>query len=263
MLAAFEDVCFSFPSREVLRGVTLQVRPGRVTALLGPNGAGKTTLLRLLLGTLQPSSGRVSIEGRSPGEYGANQMARRIAYVPQQTPMGFAFRVEQIVLMGRSPHTSAMGFERPHDREAVEKAMALTEVTAFADRTLSELSGGECQRVILARALAQEPQLILLDEPTSFLDLKHQLALYSLLVELAHERGLGILCISHDVNLSAQFADEVAMLHEGRILASGPPGEVITRSRIETVYDVPVRVEAGPDGRPFIRLSAPWGSRSG
>ena len=241
-------------AQPVLRGADLTARPGRLTCLLGPNGSGKTTLLRCLLGQLRPSGGSIVVDGRNVGAYGPRQLARLIAYVPQFPTSAFAFTVRQIVLMGRFAHGGALGIAGRQDRAVAEEAMKMTQTLHLADRTLEELSGGEAQRVMIARALAQQPWIVLLDEPTSHLDLRNQLLIYRMMGRLAHDWGVAVVCVSHDINVASRFADELVLMRDGRVVAAGPPVETIRADVLEATYDVPVELLAAPDGGvPLVR----------
>jgi len=248
------DLDFAYAAgAPVLRGLSLEVARGRFVGLLGPNGSGKTTLLRILLGLLAPASGEVRIAGLRPADYPPGALARRVAYVPQATSSVLAFTVLETVLMGRSPHTGALGFEGAADWHAARQALRLTDTERFAERHLEDLSGGERQRVVIARALAQQPDLILLDEPTAFLDIKHQQAIHRLLGRLRDEQGMTVLCVSHDLNLASAYADDVVLISDGRVVAAGMPAEVLRTDVLETVYETRVRVEFDEaSGRPYV-----------
>ncbi|MBM4081278.1 MAG: heme ABC transporter ATP-binding protein [Planctomycetes bacterium] len=246
------QLTFSYNLRPVLDGVELTVGRGEFVGLLGPNGSGKTTLLRLLSRVLRPKSGRVCIEGRDLAHMPQAEIARIVAVVPQETALVFPFTVAEVVLMGRSPHLGLLAFEREKDVEIARQAMAQTDTLSFADRYLHELSGGEKQGVIIARALAQEPKILLLDEPTAFLDIKHQISVYELLVRLNRECGLTILAVSHDLNLAAQYCQRLVLLKQGKVFAGGPPAQVVTAENIRQVYEAEVTVEKNP------RTGAPW-----
>jgi len=243
------------PGAPVLAGLSFDVGRGRLVNLLGPNGSGKTTLLRILVGLLAPAEGEVRLAGIALADYPRGALARRIAYVPQETASAAAFTVLETVLMGRSPHTGALGFETPADWYAAREALRLTETEAFAERSLDELSGGERQRVVIARAIAQEADLVLLDEPTAFLDIKHQHAIYGLLARLVAERGLTAVCVSHDLNLAAAYADDLVLLAAGRVAARGTPAEVLRPEVLRPVYETPLEVRIDEvTGRPYVLL---------
>ncbi|MFO8014377.1 MAG: ABC transporter ATP-binding protein [Phycisphaerae bacterium] len=241
------------PGDPVLSGLSMTARAGRLTAVLGPNGSGKTTLLKVLVGLLAPSAGQVRLAGRPLASWPRADLARRLAYVPQETLAAVGFTVRETVLMGRSPHVGALGFESDADWRAAREALRLTETERFAERDLADLSGGERQRVIVARALAQEPDCVLLDEPTSFLDIRHQHGIYGLLRHLVGEEGKTVVTVSHDLSLAAAYADDVVLLARGEVAAAGTPGEVIRPEVLEPVYETPVQVRTDETtGRPFV-----------
>jgi iron complex transport system ATP-binding protein len=240
---AVRDVEFAYPrGAAVLQGVSLSVERGRLACLLGPNGSGKTTLLKVLVGLLRPLKGEVRLAGIPIARYPRGALARRVAYVPQETLSAVGFTVLETVLMGRSPHTGALGFEVARDWFAAREALRQTDAEAFTERSLEELSGGERQRVIIARALAQEPDVMLLDEPTAFLDIRHQHAIYGLLRRLVKEKDLTVICASHDLNLAAAYADILILLSRGRVAAAGGPEEVMRPEVLAAVYETPVEV---------------------
>lgn len=229
-------------SRDVLQGLSVTVRAGEVLALVGPNGAGKSTLLGALAADLSAAEGVVRIHGRPAGEWTAPELALRRAVLPQSAALSFPFTVEEVVRMGRAPHAAASPAE---DDLAVAEAMALTEVTDFAVRPFSALSGGERARVALARVLAQRAPLLLLDEPTAALDLKHQ----ELVLRVCRERaraGEAVVVVLHDLGLAAAYAHRVAILRAGRVAADGPPGEVFSEGLLSEVYQQPVDVLSHP-----------------
>ena len=234
--------------KPVLKGIDLTAAPGRLTCILGPNGSGKTTLLRCLLGWLKPSAGRIDLEGRSIGKYSPKAMARKLGYVPQIPASAFAFPVRELVLMGRFAHAGALGLAGEQDVQVAGLAMEMTGTLEFAARTLEELSGGEAQCVMIARALAQQPSVMLLDEPTSHLDIRNQLNIYKLMQRLAHEWRMAVVCVSHDVNLAGRFADELVLMRDGALIASGSPKEVIRRDVLERAYEVDIELLL-PEGR--------------
>lgn len=243
------DVSFAYrPDRPVLRDVSFTASAGELLAVLGPNGSGKTTLLKCLLRLLRPAAGEILMDGRALPDHSTAELARLTAYVPQQSQSAFAFTVRQIVMLGRTPHLGALGFETDLDHRVVDAAMEMTGVAGFADRTLDELSGGEAQCVMIARAIAQQPCVMLLDEPTSHLDVRNQLAIYRMMRRLAHDWGLAVVCVSHDVNLAARFADKLVLMRDGRVAAAGPPDDVLRADVLESVYDVRVALIDDPDG---------------
>jgi iron complex transport system ATP-binding protein len=244
-----EGVEFAYePDRPVLRGVSFTAAADKLACLLGPNGSGKTTLLRCLLGRLRPRAGSILLDGRPLSRYSRRGLARMMAYVPQFPQSAFAFTVRELVLMGRYAHTGVLGMAGEQDRKVAELAMKMTDTADFAARTLDELSGGEAQGVMIARALAQQPQVCLLDEPTSHLDIRNQLKIYRMMQRLAHDWKTAVVCVSHDVNLAARFADELTLMREGRVVASGPPAEVIRQDILRETYGVEVELVPAPGG---------------
>lgn len=237
------DVSVRFPgaSGSAAQEVDVHVSPGEVVGLVGPNGAGKSTMLRVLSGLLPPTSGQVTLDGRSLASYGRRGIARRVAVVAQAPEVPAGFRVTELVNMGRAPHVGLLGGFRRRDEEAVRRAMEVTETTAFSDRTVETLSGGELQRVVFARALAQEPGFLLLDEPTSHLDLRYQVDLLRNAKAQARA-GLGVLLVIHDLNLAARACDRLVLLDAGRVVATGTPAEVLQADRLSAVFRAPVAV---------------------
>lgn len=247
------ELCFGYGNKTVLRDVSLQVHRGEFVAIIGPNGSGKTTLLKLLTRVLRPQRGRIALEGHDYAHISARQLARRIAVAPQETPVLFPFSVTEVVLMGRAPYLPAFGFETHEDLEQARRAMEQTDVLHLADRAIGSLSSGEKQRAIIARALAQQPEILLLDEPTSSLDIKHQIDVYELLTGLNAANGLTVVIVSHDLNMAAQYARRMVLLREGTLYRDGPPGEVITRESIRKVYGAEVAIEyRGEERTPFV-----------
>jgi iron complex transport system ATP-binding protein len=252
-IARLEGVRLRRNGSEILSGLDLRVEEGEFVGLLGANGAGKTTALRVLSGVLRPDAGRVLVDGKVVRDLSPRALARILAVVPQETATAFPFLVEEIVLMGRSPHLGRLAFEGERDRRIAEAAMRDTQTLGLARREIGSLSGGERQRVLIARALAQEPRLLLLDEPTSFLDLRHRVELFRLLERLNRERGLTVLTVSHDLNLSARSCRRLVLLREGRVLRQGPPEEVLEEATLREAYGIDVRVVRHPDtGIPHV-----------
>lgn len=238
----------SFDSRTVLDDLTFEVGSGEFFIIIGPNGSGKTTLLKLMAGLLPLKSGRISLQSKNIADYTAKSLARRMAYVPQNVPVQFPFTVTQIVLMGRSPHLGVLGFEGEDDLQLAYDAMKITDVARLADRRLDQLSGGEQQRVFIARAICQQPEIMLLDEPTAALDLSHQVRLMDLLEQFIAEQGVTIVMVSHDLNMAAMYADQLLLISEGRIARNGPPEKVIDYDLLERVYGCKLVVDQSPLG---------------
>lgn len=259
--AAFtaKHLSFRYPraERRALDDVCLAVPAGAFYAVLGPNGSGKSTLLRLLLGALAPDAGEVVITGRPAADWSRRELARHIGVVPQGEETAFPIRVRELVALGRYPHLGYWRPEGPRDRDAVEEAMRRCDVLAFADREVSTLSGGERQLARIARALAQQPRALVLDEPTAALDVRHEMAIFELLARLAAEDGVTVLIVTHNLNLAARFATGILLLDRGRAAAEGPPEAVLTRETLEAVYQWPLTIQphAGPgpdEGAPQV-----------
>jgi iron complex transport system ATP-binding protein len=239
------DLVVSRGGRTVLDGVDLTVEGGRFLGLVGPNGAGKTTLLRTIDGSLVPDAGVVEVDGRPVGDLSSREQSRLVATVPQDASVAFDFPVRETVAMGRTPHVGRFERRSEADRRAVEDAMARTSVAGFADRPVTEVSGGERQRVLIARAVAQDTPVVLLDEPTASLDINHQVRTLELVRDLTAAGRTAVAAI-HDLNLAAHYCDELALLGEGRVLATGPPDEVLTEDRLERAFGASAVVSRHP-----------------
>lgn len=237
---------FAYAERPVLHGVTLELAAGQLAALVGPNGSGKTTLLRLLDGILRPTRGVVELEDQDLRRIPARALARRLALVPQDRRAAFGFTVREMVMLGRTPYARALAGPSRTDRRIVEEMLRLTGTAFMADRLYSALSGGEQQRVAITMALAQEPQVLLLDEPTVHLDINHQVEVLELVRRLNRERGLSVLATMHDLNLAALYFDRVFMIQNGCLVAQGTPTEVLTAERIQAVFHARVAVQPHP-----------------
>ncbi len=237
----------------LLRNVELAVAPGEFLGIIGPNGSGKTTLVRALARSLKPMAGRVLLEGRDIWEVPPREFARKVAVVSQDTQVGY-MKVEEYVLLGRIPHYRPFQFlETSRDLEVAREAMELTGVAHLRDRLLEEMSGGERQLVMLARALAQEPRLLLLDEPTAHLDIAHQVAVLDLVRRLKEDLGLTLVVVLHDLNLASEYSDRLMLMKGGGVRALGTPGEVVKEDLLREVYGVDVVVQEHPfSGRPYV-----------
>jgi len=243
------DAGYRIGRAEILAGVDLDIRYGEVLSLVGPNGAGKSTLLGLVAGDLAPSSGTVRLEGRPVSSWSPRELARVRGVLLQSNAVAFSFTAREVAEMGRAPWSSSTEAE---DERAVASALAETDALALADRTFPSLSGGERARVSLARVLAQHTRILLLDEPTAALDLRHQEDVLRIARELA-AAGRAVVAVLHDLSLASAYGDQVAMLDRGRLVALGTPAEVFTAERVEAVYGAGVRVIPDPDtGRPVI-----------
>ncbi len=249
------DLSVGYGAVEVLQNVTLRVAPGEVVGLIGPNGAGKTTLVRAASGVLRINKGSVRLAGQDVRDLSQQDRARLLAVVPQARLRGGAFSVEQTVLLGRTPYLGWLGRAGTKDWEAVHQAMQQTGIAHLSARRNADLSGGEQQRVLLARALAQETQVLLLDEPTTHLDLAHQAEFLSLVRELARDRGKAVLMALHDLNHVSLYADRVALLVQGRLTAAGPPEDILTAETLAAAYGTSIRIIPDPQrGNPIVLL---------
>lgn len=245
----------AYGAKPVLRDFSLELAPGEIVGLIGPNGSGKTSLIRALSGILPASSGEILVDDLPLASLSAGQRARRIAVVPQSALLPPAFTVFECVALGRTPHLSWLGKLGQRDLEHIGGAMGATEIEALASRRAAELSGGEAQRVLLARALAQDCPILLLDEPTANLDLHHQVALLELMRRLAREKQLAVLIAMHDLNLASLYADRLVLVVNGQLRASGVPSEVLTADILQAAYQVPLQVHPNPrHGSPWVVL---------
>ncbi|NLM09328.1 MAG: heme ABC transporter ATP-binding protein [Clostridiaceae bacterium] len=241
-----EDLSFSYGNREVLKNICASFKPGMVCGLLGPNGSGKTTLLKNIASILKPEKNAVYINCRDITKMTPPEIAKEMALVPQSTNIDFDFTVEDIVMMGRTPHIKGFSNETNEDREIVQWALETARVNHLKGRSIKSISGGELQRVVIARALAQKTRIILLDEPVSQLDIHHQLSIMETITRLSHEQKLTIVTVLHDLNLAAEYCDIIYLLKDGCIVCGGPPKEVLTYDKIENVYDIVCLVYENP-----------------
>lgn len=237
-----EHVSISIGKKEIVKDVSIRVQDGQIVGLFGPNGSGKSTLLKSIYRVLKPSAGQIFLDDVELGKIPHRESAKNLAVVTQFTTLNFDFAVEEMVLMGRSPHKSAFDRDTPEDFAIVHKCLQKVNMEAFAKRKFSTLSGGEKQRILLARALAQETQTLILDEPTNHLDIKYQLQTMDIIKGL----GKGVLMALHDLNLAFRYCDYVFLLKDGQVTASGTPEEVITEERVREVYEVDNRIFINP-----------------
>jgi iron complex transport system ATP-binding protein len=238
------DLTLTHPGapRPALERVSFDVAPGTLFAILGPNGSGKSTLTRAILGANRPDSGEIRLDGRLLGAWGRKELATRIGAVAQSEPLPFPMSVRELVAMGRYPHLGPLQAESDRDRQAIHDALDRCDIAELADRRVQTLSGGELQRVRIARALAQQPHALVLDEPTASLDIRHEMGILELLRGSA-ECGITILLVTHHLDLAGRFADRILLLDRGRVAAEGSPGEVLVPEILARVYGWPVRVE--------------------
>jgi iron complex transport system ATP-binding protein len=248
-----EGLCVRLGDSEILNEVSLEVGTGEFVTVIGPNGAGKSTLLRCIDGILTPSAGAILIDGQPVGAYSSRQLARTVSYVPQPEAGPLDYTVRSFVEMGRYPHVGAWAALTAADVEAVDRAMELTEVEELRDRSISSLSGGERQRASIAAALAQGGSLLLLDEPTSFLDYRHQVQVLDLLDRLHHELGFTVVAVTHDLNTTVASSDSVLALKRGRVVAAGQPQELLDGDALAAIYDTDFRFfSGGHRGLPLV-----------
>ena len=249
------NLSFGYTSRsKILKDVSFVVPPGTFLAIAGPNGAGKSTLLNLMSGTLKSRSGKITIDSRRIGSYGAQALAAKVAVVRQESAPIFGFSVIETVMMARTPYFGAAGFESQADRDIVEESLEMTDTAAFASRPLMSLSSGERQRVFIARALAQNSPILLLDEPTSFLDLKHQVGIYDLLKAAQLEKGKTIVAVTHDINLACQYCDDALLLGTDNFYRHGPSNDVLSEEQIRKVFGVQILTGTIGQARFFMPL---------
>ncbi len=248
-----QQVYFSYLDGLVLHNISLSVKAGEMVGLLGPNGSGKTTLIKLASGVLKPDQGEIKLDGSSLSQLSRKSIARSVAVVPQQFNTPFAFTTAEVVMLGRTPFLRAFAEESEIDKQLVSDALELVGISGLKERRFDELSGGERQKVILAMALAQQPKLLLLDEPTVHLDITHQVEILELVRRLNVELGLTIIAAMHDLNLASLYFDRLVLLKEGMVSADGTPAQVLTEARIREVFSALVKVEPHPvSGVPHI-----------
>ncbi|MBZ5762119.1 ATP-binding cassette domain-containing protein [Rhizobium sp. VS19-DR104.2] len=238
---------FFIDKRPLLEPLTIDMPTRRLIGLIGHNGSGKSTLLKLLARQQAASTGTICFEGKSLKEWADRPFARKVAYLPQQTPNASGMLVSELVALGRYPWHGALGRFGQHDRCMVEEAMELADVAIYRDRLVDTLSGGERQRAWLAMLVAQETECLLLDEPISALDVAHQIEVLSLVRRLAEQRGLGVVMVLHDVNMAARFCDEILALHSGRLIARGTPEEIVVPTQLQAIYGIEMGVMRHPD----------------
>lgn len=247
-----QDLNVALSEEPVLDEVSMTVESGELLGLIGPNGAGKTTLLRTIAGLIEPTTGTVRVADAAIRDLSRREISRRIAVVPQQTNPSFTFSVRDIVAMGRTPYQTRLGTADPNGTVAIESALELTNIASLADRPITDVSGGECQRVLIARALAQDTPVLLLDEPTASLDINYQLGTFSLITELIDSGKTAIAAI-HDLGLAARYCDRLLLLSQGEVRAAGTPREVLEPERLRRVFDTAVAVHENPaTGAPSV-----------
>lgn len=248
-----DDLHFGYDGEEILKGLSLTLEKGEVLGVIGPNGSGKSTLLKLISGLITPWKGDVLIKDQPVASYSRRDIAQIVASVSQEIERDFPFTVREVVAMGRSPYLGRFAIEGKGDRRVIDDALKLTDIDHYGERLPYQLSGGERQRMVIARALAQEPEVLLMDEPTSHLDLNHQMEINRLILALKEDKDLGVVYVTHDLNIAAECCDKVVMLGKGEIRAEGNPFDVITSDNIEHVYGCRTIVDENPEtGRPRV-----------
>ncbi len=254
-LLKIDNLSGGYYKEDIIRGLSLDINPGDFLGIIGPNGCGKTTLLRLITRVLNLRQGDIFYKGRNIAQMELKEFCRSVAFVSQDIATGFSFTVMELVLMGRIPHLRRLQFETKKDIEIAREKMVLTDILQLRDKRIDELSAGERQRVVIARALAQEPELLLLDEPTAHLDIGHQVQVLDLLKKLNRSGSLTIAMILHDLNLASAYSNRIALLDQGKIFKEGSPEEVLTYQNIERVYKTIVLVNNNPvTGKPNVVL---------
>ncbi len=249
------NLSYFIGDRCILRDLSFNVNRGDFFIIIGPNGSGKTTLMKLIAGILRPQKGRIDIIGHPRSSYPRKTLAKILAFVPQSLPVDLPFSVGESVLMGRAPYLGTLGIEREKDMEIARQAMKFTEVDHLNRLNISQLSGGEQQRVFIARAICQEPQIMLLDEPTASLDLAHQIRVMDLMEKLKIEKCVTVVMVSHDVNLAAMYGDQVLLLKDGDVVSIGEPRKVLSFQKLEETYGCRLLVDESPlGGIPRITL---------
>jgi iron complex transport system ATP-binding protein len=244
-----DSISLNFRDKSILSSVSLEISEGEFFVIIGPNGAGKTSLLKVLSGLQKAEQGLVTIKGKNISSYTRRNLSQILAIVPQQIEIGFPFTVAETVIMGRTPHLGILGMEGKKDFQIAEEAMNFTEVSHLADRKLFQLSGGELQRVIIARAICQQPEIILLDEPTTALDPAHQLKIMDLMERFRRQHNTTIIMVSHDLNLASMYGDRLLLLKEGRVVKTGDPKTVLNKTLLEESYGCQMMVDESPLGQ--------------
>ena len=239
------DLAIGYGASPIVQGLTFTPIPGQVTALIGPNGCGKSTLLKTLARIIKPQGGHLTLDGQAYAQISAKALACKVAFLPQVLPIPEGVSIRQLVAYGRSPHNSLWGRLSGTDKGVVEQALQRMELDVLAERPLADLSGGQRQRAWLAMVLAQDAAVVLLDEPTTYLDISHQVELLDLMRELASE-GKTVISVLHDINQACRYADQLAVMHQGRLVANGAPGQVLDVDLVQRVFDVQVQIMREP-----------------
>jgi iron complex transport system ATP-binding protein len=249
-----EKLFFRYNSHYQISDVNFQIKTGEILGIIGPNGCGKTTLIKLLCNLLKAESGTIDLYGKSINKIDGNDLAKSVAYVPQNIEIIFPFTVFEVVLMGRAPYLNGIGFEKENDYTIANKLIEELDIKTIMHKPYNTLSGGEKQRVSIARALCQEPKIILLDEPNAHLDISHQLEIFNFIKKLNNEKKVTVISVSHDLNLASFFFDRILCMKEGKIITSGSPSEVLTKENIRSIFETDVEVDDFYKGKPRITV---------
>lgn len=256
MTYVIDNLSFAYSQGRVVESLSLSIKAGEFLAIIGPNGAGKSTLLKLMAGLLSGFQGSVNFMGKSIVDYKPAELARKVAFVPQETHVVFPFTVDEMILMGRMPYRQSFLFDTETDDQFVRQAMALTQTEHLTGKLFAEISGGERQRVVLASALAQTPEVLLLDEPTVYLDLKHQIQFYEILARLNTRQHMTVVAITHDINLASRHAGRLIAIREGVIVTEGTSDQVLTAEKLHEIFGITADIVERPDGGRFVIPSA-------
>lgn len=251
---SIKNISYSYDNSIVLKNLSFDIKKGDFFIIIGPNGSGKTTLMKIFAGIIKNRTGQLKIFNKFIKSYQKKSLAKIIAFVPQMIPLNFPFTVIELVLMGRSPYLGILGFAQQKDMDIAMKAISFAGVEHLINRKINELSGGECQRVFIAKAICQEPEIILLDEPTASLDLAHQVKTMDLMEELQEKKGLTVVMVSHDINLAAMYGTSLLLLKNGEIVSIGTPEDVLTFKKLEGTYGCKLLVDQSPIGK-FTRVT--------
>lgn len=246
-----DDIVFSYNGQEVLSGISFKIPQAQIVGVLGANGTGKSTLLKILSGLLTPDSGFTKYRDEELSKIGRKELAKRLAYIPQDPVFAFPFTVTQTVLMGRAPYIGRFEFERENDREIAERAMETVGISHLKDRLISQVSSGERQLASIARALVQEPEVMILDEPATFLDVKHRTEIMNILIKLKDEKGISIVAATHDIFSSLYYFEDIKILKDGKVFAEGKTEAVVTEENLSRAYGIGVTVKK-ENGRVFV-----------
>ena len=245
---SIKNLSYSYSKKNILNNISFDINKGEIFIVIGPNGSGKTTLMKAIAGLIKIKRNTISVFDNLYEQYSRKAIAKTIAFVPQQIPSDFPFTVEELVMLGRSPHLGILGLDQKEDLETAHESMEFTGILPFAKRRIPQLSGGERQRVFISRAICQQPSIIILDEPTAALDLAHQIKIMDLMEKLKAQKNMTIIMVSHDINLAAEYADSMLILANGKIISMGSPNEILKFEILEKVYGCNILIDQSPLG---------------